>query len=191
MLLSGLGMGAVFDGYRVLSLELKFPRWWLPFLDLGYWIASALIVFRVLYASNNGEVRVYVFLGLLAGVTAYYFLFSKMVSAIVRWTIQAVRFLIRAVLKTLDWTIVKPLILLYKLVKVIFSFGTVITIFLFKLVIQLLRPFWLLFRWLLGPLIRPAARLLSPYWNRLRPAARLQNAKSGIMNLWKRLFRRT
>lgn len=190
MLLSGLGMGAVFDSYRILSLELKFPRWWLPFLDLLYWVAAALIVFRVLYAGNNGEVRVYVFLGLLLGVTVYYFLFSRMVAAIVRWTILAVRGLIRFIIGMLDWTIVKPLVLLYKLIKVIFSFGAAITIFLLKVVLQLFRPFWLLAKWMLGPVIRPIAGRLGPHLDRLRLGSRLRDAGNRIAERWKKLIRK-
>ncbi|QAY68529.1 spore cortex biosynthesis protein YabQ [Paenibacillus protaetiae] len=191
MLLSGLGMGAVFDSYRVVSTELKFPKWWLPFLDLAYWIAAALIVFRVLYASNNGEVRIYVFLGLFVGVLVYYFLLSKAVSAIVRWLIEAVRTLIRLLLKTLEWTIVKPLLLLYKLARVILGFATAITIFLLKLVVQLLRPFWLLAKWIVGPIARPLIKRAGPYASRLQLASRAKGLAAKAGSLWNRWFKRS
>ena len=63
MLLSGIGMGVVFDGYRVVSDELRISRLWVPVFDLLYWIAATLAVFQVLSTSNEGEVRAYVFLG--------------------------------------------------------------------------------------------------------------------------------
>ncbi len=61
MLLSGIGMGVAFDSYRVVSNRLHIGRLWIPILDLLYWLAATLIVFRVLMANNDGEVRIYIF----------------------------------------------------------------------------------------------------------------------------------
>ncbi|AJY74942.1 spore cortex biosynthesis protein YabQ [Paenibacillus beijingensis] len=188
MLLSGLAMGAVFDGYRVISHELRFSRWLMPVLDLLYWGAATLTVFRVLYASNNGEVRAYVFLGLLIGIGFYFLLFSRAVMAVVRWSIEAVRRLIAFLLRCIDVLIVKPLILLYRLIRIIAGFLIVVTIFLSKLVLQLVRPLWLLARWLLSPLVRPLGVWLS------RAAARLRLKETGmrigrfLKRLWNKLF---
>ncbi|WP_337103160.1 spore cortex biosynthesis protein YabQ [Paenibacillus sp. YIM B09110] len=190
MLLSGIGMGVVFDGYRVVSNELKFPRWWLPVLDIVYWMAAALAVFRVLYASNNGEVRAYVFIGLAIGVIVYYFLLSKMVIAIVKWLVRAVRAIIAFILKLLDFIIVKPLLLLYKLVKVILGFGSALTIFLLKIVLQLVRPFWRLLVWMTSPAVRPLARWLSPYIVKWRLRERASKLGFTITQLWSKWLRR-
>ncbi|WP_419875976.1 spore cortex biosynthesis protein YabQ [Candidatus Pristimantibacillus sp. PTI5] len=190
MLLSGLGMGTVFDGYRVVTNELKFPRWWLPVLDVIYWMAAALVVFRVLYASNNGEVRAYVFIGLAIGIVIYYFLFSRMVIAAVKWLIGAVRKLISFVLRCLDILIVKPLLLLYKMVLVIFAFGSALTIFILKIVIQLVRPFWKLFVWMVRPVTRPLGRGLSLYLSEWQAAERFSKMGQLIARLWSKWFRR-
>ncbi|MBH5320713.1 spore cortex biosynthesis protein YabQ [Paenibacillus sp. GSMTC-2017] len=190
MLLSGLGMGVVFDSYRVVSNELRFPRWWLPVLDIVYWMASAVIVFRVLYASNNGEVRAYVFLGLALGVILYYWLLSKVVVVLVKWLILAVRTLITFILKIIDIFVLKPVLLLYKLSKVILGFGTALTIFLLKIVVQLVRPLWLLLFWLVKPVTRPLGRWLKPYWDRIRFQERLGKWVSTFANKWNQWFRR-
>lgn len=190
MLLSGLGMGTVFDGYRVVSQELKFPRWWLPVLDVIYWMAAALVVFRVLYASNNGEVRAYVFIGLAIGIILYYLLLSKAVIVTVQWLIRAVRAIISFVLKCLDIIIVKPLLLLYKLLKIILGFGSAFTIFLLKIVIQLVRPFWRLLVWIIRPILRPIGRWLSPYMTKWQVAEKLRKLGLQIVNLWTKWFRR-
>lgn len=190
MLLSGLGMGVVFDGYRVVSNELRFPRWWLPLLDVVYWMASAVVVFRMLYASNNGEVRAYVFLGLAVGVILHYWLFSKLVIQLVKWAIRAMRALIAFIWRLVLVFIWKPLLLLYKLVKVILGFGTALTIFLLKVVVQLVRPIWLLLLWLLRPMARPLGRWMKPYWERWRVEERLAKGLAAIMRLWNQWFRR-
>lgn len=191
MLLSGLGMGTVFDGYRVLSNELRFPRWWLPVLDVIYWMAAAVAVFRVLYASNNGEVRAYVFIGLAVGVLLYYWLLSRAIIAIVKWLIYAVRALLSFILKCLDFVIVKPLVLLYKLVKVILGFGTALTIFLLKIVLQLVRPFWRVLIWMVRPIIRPLGRWLSPYFTKWKVVDRLRKFALQIAQVWSKWFRRS
>lgn len=190
MLLSGLGMGVVFDGYRVVSNELRFPRWWLPVLDIMYWMAAAVAVFRMLYASNNGEVRAYVFLGLAIGVILYYWLFSKPVIAIVKWLIGAVRSLIAFIVKLIRIFIIKPIILLYKGVIVILGFGSALTIFLLKIVVQLVRPAWLLLRWLVKPIIRPLGRWLKPHWEKWRIVERLMKGLAAIRTIWNRWFRK-
>lgn len=188
MLLSGIGLGVIFDGYRVVSNELRFPRWTLPVLDMVYWLAASLLVFRVLYASNYGEVRAYVFLGLLIGVLGYYWLLSKPVIGIVKWLIEAVRAFIRFILRTFDLLIVKPVFLLYRFIRVLIGFGTALTIFLLKIVLQLVRPFWLLLRFLLGPLIRPLWRWLEARLFSLQLKAKWDKICSGVIKLWKRLF---
>lgn len=190
MLLSGLGMGTVFDGYRVVSNELKFPRWWLPVLDVIYWMASALVVFRVLYANNNGEVRAYVFIGLAIGIVIYYLFLSRIVIVIVKWFIGAMRKLIAFVLKCLDILIVKPILLFYKLIMAIFAFGSALTIFILKIVVQLVRPFWKLLVWIIRPVIRPIGHWLAPYVSKWQPAERLVRIGLLIAQLWSKWFRR-
>jgi len=163
MLLSGLGMGAVFDGYRVVSNELRLPRWWLPVFDLVYWMAAAVIVYRVLYASNNGELRAYVFIGLAFGVIIYYALLSRATVAAIKWIITAVRAVIGFILKCIDVLIIKPVLLLYKLIRVILAFGAAFAVFLLKIVLQLVRPFWKLLQWLTNPISRPIIKWLKGY----------------------------
>lgn len=190
MLLSGFGMGVVFDGYRVVSNELRFPRWWLPVLDVVYWMAAAVVVFRMLYASNNGEVRAYVFLGLAIGVILYYWLLSKSVIGLVRWIIGAVRAFISFIFKVFDLLIVKPILLLYKTITVILGFGSALTIFLLKIVVQLVRPIWLLLLWLLKPVTRPLGRWLKPHWERWRVEERLAKGLAAVAGRWNQWFRR-
>jgi spore cortex biosynthesis protein YabQ len=190
MLLSGLGMGTVFDGYRVVSNELKFPRWWLPVLDVIYWMTAALVVFRVLYASNNGEVRAYVFIGLAIGIVIYYLLLSRVVIVVVKWLIGAVRKLISILLKCLEILVVKPILLLYKLGLVIFAFGSALTIFVLKIVLQLVRPFWKLFAWMVRPVTRPLWRWLSSYTAKWQLTDKLKSFGLLIARMWSKWFRR-
>ncbi|CAM4486495.1 spore cortex biosynthesis protein YabQ [Paenibacillus tarimensis] len=155
MMLSGVGMGAAFDGYRVVSNQLRIGRIWVPVLDLLYWTAATLIVFRMLIASNDGEVRFYVFLGLFIGISFYFWLLSRIIIRIVEWLMDALRSLWAAAVRAFEVLFIKPVILVYRLLKITAGFLIVCTMFLFRIVVQLLRPFWLFLSWILSPLIRP------------------------------------
>ncbi len=193
MLLSGIGMGVVFDGYRVVSDELRINRWWIPVFDLLYWIAATIVVFHVLSANNEGEVRLYVFIGLLCGIGLYYWVFSKIVVKLVHIAIETVRALIRFSIRAFRLLVVQPLMLVFRLLKVIFAFFIALTLFLSKIVVQLVRPFWLLLRWMLRPLLRPLgrrmAKLFGPLLDRLKLRARAESARVLALRLW-RLIRR-
>ena len=191
MMLSGIGMGIVFDGYRVVSDELRISRWWIPVFDLLYWIAATIAVFQVLSASNEGEVRAYIFLGLLLGIGFYYWLFSRIVVAVVHGIIRAIRAIIQFVIRMFVIFIIRPLQLLYKLSKLIFAFLLAFTIFLIKVVIQLFRPLWLLVKWILSPLIRPIGSWVvswgKPSMQRLRIRERYGAVKQQSIRLWHRI----
>nr|WP_281378902.1 spore cortex biosynthesis protein YabQ [Paenibacillus phyllosphaerae] len=194
MLLSGIGMGVVFDGYRVLSDELKISRWWIPVFDLLYWVAATIIVFQVLSASNEGEVRAYVFIGLLLGIGAYYWLFSKLVVSLVHLLIRVVRALIQFFIKAFQVLVIKPLLLLYKLTKVLLAFLLALTMFILKIMVQLVRPFGLLLWWMIRPLVRPLVNwTLSwgrPLIGKLKIKERSAGAITRAKNLWQRVFKR-
>ncbi|MBW7457098.1 spore cortex biosynthesis protein YabQ [Paenibacillus sepulcri] len=191
MLLSGIGMGIVFDGYRVVSDELRIGRLWVPVLDLLYWIAATIIVFQVLSASNEGEVRAYVFLGLLLGIASYYWLFSKIVVKLVHFFIRAVRTLIQIIVKMFIYIVVRPLQLLYRLCKLIISFLIALALFLLKIVIQLTRPLWILVRWMMSPITKPVSRWVVGWWvplmARWRVAERWKSASGKAARVWQRL----
>ncbi|RKN65783.1 spore cortex biosynthesis protein YabQ [Paenibacillus ginsengarvi] len=158
---SGAFMGALFDVYRVLSGQLRPPRWLVPLLDIGYWVVATLFVFRSLLYSNDGQVRMYVFLALLLGVWLYFKLFSWLTVRLVEWCIRFVKALIRFFLKTIEVIVIGPIRFLYRVLIVLIGFLWAFTIFLGKIVLQLLYPFYALGRFLLRPLLK---RLKMPGW---------------------------
>ncbi|WP_246067334.1 spore cortex biosynthesis protein YabQ [Paenibacillus koleovorans] len=178
MIAIGAGMGAIFDAYRVLSGQLRVPRWLIPPLDIAYWILSTLLVFRGLYESNHGEVRIFVFLGLIVGGWLYMRLLSDKFSRFVLFLIGLVRRLIRLLVRTFELLVIKPIYWLYRLIVVILGFVLAIAVFLYKVVLQLLYPFRVLFRKLFGWL-RPW--LVIPRW--MKPQ-RLLRFLQLIRRLW-------
>lgn len=188
MVVSGIGMGAAFDGYRVVSNELRIGRLWVPVLDLLYWTAATLIVFRVLIASNEGELRMFVFIGLFIGIAFHFWLLSSTVIRIVQWLVGAVRWFIGTLIRLFNMLIVRPIIGLYRLSRVFLGFVLVISMFLFRIVVQLLRPFWLLLSWLLRPLTRPLWALLQRWSAAMRLPQRWARIRGVIIRLWNKWF---
>ena len=75
----GLGLGMIFDIYRVLTDKLNLSRWIIAILDIIYGLIAAVAVFRVLYYSNYGQLRFFIFVALILGIYLYYKWFSKRV----------------------------------------------------------------------------------------------------------------
>lgn len=173
MILSGAGLGMLFDIYRVLSREFYFPRWLTPPLDLLYWLAGTLAVFRVLYASNGGEVRLYVLLGLLLGISMHFALFSNTLIAMLRTAVHWFKWFVRLLIRLGDMLIVRPLIAMYRGIIVFLGFLLALSIFLGKLVLQLLHPLWKMLLWISRALGRAllrwtqAERWLTPVLRRI------------------------
>jgi len=188
MLLSGLGLGAAYDGYRVVSHRLGFSRLWLPVLDLLYWAAATLAVFQVLAEANEGEVRLFVFIGLLLGVSCYFWLFSRAVVALVEWLIAAAQTVIRLLYRVFDLAIVRPALLLYRLGRLFLGFLLVLSMFLIRFVLQLIRPFWLLLRWLSAPAARRIASWAAASTAVRRARAIMRRTAAAVAERWTKWF---
>lgn len=146
MLGCGLAIGFAFDVFRVLALRLRLPRWTIPLLDLCFWTMATYFVFRVLFFSNYGQVRLFVFIGLFAGVALYFTALSPAAVAFINWIIKLVIGLYRILKRTVELVIIAPIRMLYKIITVILGFLATVAIFLFRIVLQLLYPVRFLFR---------------------------------------------
>jgi spore cortex biosynthesis protein YabQ len=160
MALSGAALGLLFDAYRVLSGEFRFPRWLIPPLDLLFWFAGTLAVFRVLYESNGGELRLYVLLALMIGLSFYFGLMSPGVIRVIRFVIKVCRQIVLFFRRLFHLLVIKPLIGLYRVAIVFLGFLAALSIFLSRLVIQLAYPLWKLLSWIFRPLVSKLGKLI-------------------------------
>ncbi|MBP2628262.1 MAG: spore cortex biosynthesis protein YabQ [Firmicutes bacterium] len=71
-IMTGMLLGVLFDCYRVLRGTFSPKRLVTWFTDLLYWLVATAIVFIALVFSNWGELRFYVFIGILSGLGVYY-----------------------------------------------------------------------------------------------------------------------
>lgn len=100
-IIGGMAIALVYDLFRIFRRAVKTGSLVTCVQDLLYWIIAALIMFFTVYYSNDGELRVYLFIGALLGVVFYALLFSRgimnsslFIIKIVSWTIKAFIFIL-------------------------------------------------------------------------------------------------
>ncbi|MBM6998292.1 spore cortex biosynthesis protein YabQ [Paenibacillus sp. DXFW5] len=175
MLASGGIMGIAFDSYRVVSGQLRFPRWSVHTLDLLYWLAAALFVFRTLYHSNHGELRFYVFLGLFLGIWIYFLFLSVITERFVLMLMRIVNSIYRFIIRMIGIFIIAPLRWLVKVVRILLGFIWIVLLFMGRVT---LLPIWRLFVWALRPI-----------WTRLRVPQGWDKIRRWAAVWWERVLR--
>ncbi|OCA91597.1 spore cortex biosynthesis protein YabQ [Pseudobacillus wudalianchiensis] len=76
MIAMGIFFGALLDTYQRFLKRQTRPRVISFFTDILFWCVFGLLIFYCLYQVNFGEVRLYLFLALLCGYSAYQALFK-------------------------------------------------------------------------------------------------------------------
>ncbi|MCK8817006.1 spore cortex biosynthesis protein YabQ [Natroniella sulfidigena] len=77
MMMIGVVIGFFFDFYRVLRGKCQLGRVATDLFDLLFCLAVTLFVFLGLIYSNQGQVRLYIFIGVISGEVIYYLTISK------------------------------------------------------------------------------------------------------------------
>ncbi len=69
--LTGIVIGILFDFFRILRRSIKTSNIVTYIQDILFWILAGIIVLYSIWYFNNGELRTYVFLGLIIGILIY------------------------------------------------------------------------------------------------------------------------
>ena len=75
--LTGIVIGVLFDIFRILRRSFKTWDIITYIQDFIFWILTGVILLYSIFTFNNGELRAFVFVGILLGVTLYILLISK------------------------------------------------------------------------------------------------------------------
>jgi spore cortex biosynthesis protein YabQ len=113
---TGITLGVLFDCYRVLrgTYRSKVLMTWVT--DLLYWLIATVIVFIALVISNWGELRFYVFLGILSGVGLYYRLLSLYVIRLFSGLIKLIKSIVTLIKKSFILFVIRPLVLCLRII---------------------------------------------------------------------------
>lgn len=76
-ILNGILIGMLFDGFRILRKSFKTPDVVTYVEDIIFSISSGLLILFSVMKFNNGEIRFYLFLGIILGLIFYLLTFSR------------------------------------------------------------------------------------------------------------------
>ena len=69
--LTGVAIGVLFDFFRILRRTIKTSNFITYIEDVLFWILTGLLVLYNIWYFNNGEIRIFMFLGIILGVLIY------------------------------------------------------------------------------------------------------------------------
>lgn len=78
-ILVGFLIGILFDIFRISRRTFKTSNIVTNIEDVLFWILSGLLFIFSLFKFNNGNIRVYILVGLIIGISIYMLIFSKIV----------------------------------------------------------------------------------------------------------------
>lgn len=114
--INGLLIGFLFDIFRILRISFKTKDFVTYIEDILFWIITGIIVLYSVFVFNNGEIRFFIFLGIIIGIILYMTIFS---TYIIKVNVSIIKILKKLFENTLK--IIKiPFIYVGKITKKIF-----------------------------------------------------------------------
>ena len=115
-IINGILIGLLFDFFRIMRRTFKTNNIITYIEDFIFWILTGIILLYSIFTFNNGEIRIYMFLGVLLGITLYMLSIS---SYVIKINVKIINFIKMIIAKTIE-IILYPIKLLLKILKSIF-----------------------------------------------------------------------
>ena len=74
---TGIIIGILFDIFRIIRRSFKTPDILTYIEDVIFWLLTGVILLFTIFKFNNGEIRIYLFIGLIIGLTIYLLTISR------------------------------------------------------------------------------------------------------------------
>ena len=75
--LTGISIGVLFDIFRILRRSFKTIDFITYIQDFLFWILTGVMLLYSIFSFNNGELRAYIFIGIIIGLILYMLIISK------------------------------------------------------------------------------------------------------------------
>lgn len=111
--LDGILIGLLFDIFRILRKSFKTADIVTYIEDTIFWLLTGAIILYSIFVFNNGEIRLFMFIGILLGIAFYLLLFSKYVIKVSVTIINIVKNVIMWIYKIL----ITPIKFIYKIME--------------------------------------------------------------------------
>ncbi|MDP9743554.1 UNVERIFIED_ORG: spore cortex biosynthesis protein YabQ [Bacillus sp. B2I3] len=149
----GSGFGAALDTYSRFLNRSERKRWIVFIHDFLFWIIQGLLIFYVLFLVNEGEFRLYLFLALLCGFSAYQALFKGFYQRFLEFLIILVIKLARFIANSVHILIFLPIKwVIVSILAIIIGIGKFVLALLKwagKILLFILNIFWRPLKWIL------------------------------------------
>ena len=106
----GIIIGVIFDIFRILRKTFKTPDFITYIEDFLFWILVGIILLFSIFNFNNGEIRSYVFIGLILGITIYIITISKYFIKISVIILNFLKNILYIPFKIINKYIIKPIL---------------------------------------------------------------------------------
>lgn len=111
-IITGMVLGIVFDIFRILRKSFKTSDLVTNIEDILFGIITGIVLLFTIFLFNSGELRLYLFLGIIFGIILYLLLISKY---FIKINVEIIK-----IIKKFIILITKPFIILQKFIKKIF-----------------------------------------------------------------------
>lgn len=105
----GILFAVIYDLVRIFRKIIPHPNWLVQLEDSLYWLACAFIGFGILYIHNYGDIRLFIFLGMILGAVFYLLTLSIIFMRIATYIIELLRsiitYIVRIVSIPVKWCI--------------------------------------------------------------------------------------
>lgn len=116
-IICGVIIGIMFDIFRILRKSFKTPDIITYIEDILFWIITCVLFAYTIFTYNNGEIRLYIFIGALVGILMYILTISryfikfcvKIIEIIRRIIKKFVVYPLKIILKILRKLVFKPI----------------------------------------------------------------------------------
>ena len=88
--LTGVAIGFLFDFFRILRRTIKTSNIMTYIEDILFWILTGLLILYNIWFFNNGEIRIYMFLGIILGILIYMSTLSNILIKIFSTILQTI-----------------------------------------------------------------------------------------------------
>ena len=90
-ILTGLAIGILFDIFRILRRSFKTKDFITYIEDILFWIFTGITLLYSIFTFNNGELRGFVFIGVLLGIILYILTLSKYLIKICVYAVNIIK----------------------------------------------------------------------------------------------------
>lgn len=118
--LLGVGLGVLYDVFRIIRLALWHGKLIVAIQDILFWTAAAVCTFLFQLVNSDGQIRFYILLGELLGFTVYYFTVGILVFSASRLIIDLIKRILRFLYRILIRPFVKVFVFIFQKIKALF-----------------------------------------------------------------------